>query len=192
MIPSAFILFHSPVPLSASLYVVMYKVQPRFSHCSPAILRLTLYLLEWFIMPFEGDFHYFLFIKRTYTFNISREQIMVKHLGLAVIRPRLESCSFHLAAVWFRGNDLNIADPSVSSHNDFHGVVERRGTQEGLAHGKWYMCINDAISQWKYVICLVYFVKSIIYLKFGFIFLKHINLFHVYVFPLNFMISDST
>lgn len=61
---------------------------------------------------------------------------MVKQLGSAVIKPRSESYNFLLAAVWFRGNGLNIADPSVSSCNDFHGVVERRGTQEGLAHGK--------------------------------------------------------
>ena len=133
----------------------MYEVQPSFSHCSPAIPKLTLYLLEWFIMTFKGNFHYFLFIKRTYTFSILREQVMVKHTGLGVIRSRLESCFFHLAAVWFRGNDLNIAGPSVSSYNDFGGVFERRGTQEGLAQGKWYMCVNDAISQWKYVICLV-------------------------------------
>lgn len=170
----------------------MCEVQPSFFHCSPAISKLTLCLLEWFFTAFKGNVYYVLFIKRTYTFSVLREWVTVKHTDLGVIRSRLESCCFHLAAVWFRGNDLNIAGPSVSFYNDFRGVFERRAPEEGLAHRKWYMCVNDAISQWKYVICLVYFVKSIICLKFGFIFLKHINLFHVYVFPLNFMISDST
>lgn len=92
---------------------------------------------------------------------------------------------------WLKESDLPVTDPLVPSSNHFPGVV-LRSSEEGLAHGTEYMSVNGATSQWKYIIRLVYFVKSIIYLKFGFIFLKHINLFHVYVFPLNFMISDST
>lgn len=88
LISSAFILFHSSVPFCLLVYSLVSLIAS----------KLTLYLLEWFIMPFYGNFHSFLFIKRAYSFNVLREQIMVKHAGLEVIRPRNPIASFYLVA----------------------------------------------------------------------------------------------
>ena len=92
-------------------------------------------------MPFKGNFHFFLFIKRAYSFHVMREQVMVKHAGLGVIRPGLKSCCFHLGTGCLEGNALTTADPPVTSCSGFAGVVLRRGAQRRAGHVQNKVCV---------------------------------------------------